>query len=200
MRIEELAGKRSFVVHEFFSAEECAAMIERAEGLGFGEAPINAGLREQVVIKEVRNNSRAMVDDFALAESLWGKLRPFVPDPLEWWGKGWTPVGLNERFRFYRYEPGERFAPHRDGHFSRGDGEMSLLTFMIYLNEGCGGGSTRFYGIEGRVAFEVRPETGKVLVFLHGIMHEGAEVEAGRKYVLRSDVMFRELRVAGVRS
>ena len=93
-------------------------------------------------------------------------------------------IGLNERFRFYRYDPGEQFAPHTDGCFRRDNGEESLLTFMIYLNEGCEGGETNF----GEV--RIVPKTGMTLIFDHYLLHEGAAVVSGRKYVLRSDVMY----------
>jgi hypothetical protein len=43
----------------------------------------------------------------------------------------------------------------------------------------------------------VRPEPGKALVFYHYLSHEGAPVTAGRKYVLRTDVMYRVGRGAG---
>ncbi len=37
----------------------------------------------------------------------------------------------------------------------------------------------------------VKPECGKALVFFHRQLHEGAAVIRGRKYVLRSDIMYR---------
>jgi len=37
----------------------------------------------------------------------------------------------------------------------------------------------------------VTPAAGKLLVFRHDILHQGAAVTSGRKYVLRSDVMYR---------
>jgi prolyl 4-hydroxylase len=39
---------------------------------------------------------------------------------------------------------------------------------------------------------KVRPELGKALVFYHPQLHEGMPVVKGRKYVLRTDVMFRQ--------
>lgn len=59
-----------------------------------------------------------------------------------------------------------------------------LLTFMIYLNEGYTGGETRFESVS------VAGKPGMALVFEHELLHEGAEVTAGVKYVLRSDVMY----------
>ena len=35
------------------------------------------------------------------------------------------------------------------------------------------------------------PERGKALVFYHRQLHEGMPVVRGRKYVLRTDVMYR---------
>jgi hypothetical protein len=64
---------------------------------------------------------------------------------------------------------------------------------MIYLNEGFEGGETRFYlprynGDTSKVS--VVPETGMALCFVHELAHEGAAVIQGRKYVLRSDMMY----------
>jgi predicted 2-oxoglutarate/Fe(II)-dependent dioxygenase YbiX len=38
---------------------------------------------------------------------------------------GWTLSGLNERFRFYRYENGETFKPHWDGIYEVNDWHSS---------------------------------------------------------------------------
>jgi prolyl 4-hydroxylase len=96
-------------------------------------------------------------------------------------------VGLNERLRFYRYSPGQRFAAHTDGYFIRSETERSLLTLILYLNEEFTGGETFFLNSETRVA----PQTGKVLVFAHQLWHEGLPVQSGTKYILRTDVIYR---------
>ena len=58
---------------------------------------------------------------------------------------------------------------------------------MIYLNEDFHGGETVF---SGGARTEVVPKTGLMLAFKHEIVHEGSIVRKGKKYVLRSDVMF----------
>jgi prolyl 4-hydroxylase len=63
--------------------------------------------------------------------------------------------------------------------------ERSHLTFMIYINDGYEGGETAFD------EFEVKPESGMALWFVHQLRHKGNPVTAGRKYALRSDVMYR---------
>ena len=174
---------RIFTVRDFLSPDECAAHIAFAEDQGFDVAPITTGLGF-VVNTDVRDNSRVMVDDAGLAEQLWDRVREFIPTPLF----GWEAVGLNERFRYYRYDPGQKFRPHFDGSFERGHREKSLLTLMVYLNDGYVGGQTKFDTDRKRF---VTPVAGSALVFWHQQLHEGAPVERGRKYVLRTDVMYR---------
>merc|ERR1712137_1489573 len=43
---------------------------------------------------------------------IWERLKHHVPNRLNW-----EAVGLNERLRFLKYEPGDYFAPHCDGKF-----------------------------------------------------------------------------------
>jgi predicted 2-oxoglutarate/Fe(II)-dependent dioxygenase YbiX len=181
-----------FVVRGFLSPAECAHHIARSESAGYGDAPVNT-FAGPVVNKRMRNNERVMLDDTALAAELWGRLTPFVPPRR---GR-WRAAGLNERFRYYRYDPGQLFDWHFDGSYERSPTEQSAMTFMVYLNDGFEGGATEFdfrvMGVvhDGDEITRVVPEAGMALVFAHRIFHQGAPVTAGRKYVLRSDVMFR---------
>lgn len=173
-----------FTLPGLLSARECAELIAWAEGQGFDEAPVSTAGGPKMM-RDVRNNTRVMCDDPARTAWLWGKLAPRLPRV-----RGVEPqaVGLNERLRVYRYDPGQRFSPHFDGYFARPNGERSHLTFLVFLNDGFEGGETVFP--HGRVV----PEAGTALCFVHQLLHEGAEVLAGRKYVLRSDVMYEAAR------
>jgi hypothetical protein len=89
---------------------------------------------------------------------------------------------------------GQLFDWHSDGYYERPNGERSFFTFMIYLNDDFEGGGTSFRESGFRRSefgqFTVRPKKGMGLLFHHPILHRGDAVAAGRKYVLRSDVMF----------
>ncbi|WP_372367189.1 2OG-Fe(II) oxygenase [Candidatus Uabimicrobium sp. HlEnr_7] len=124
-----------------------------------------------------------------MAKKLWERVKVFVPEKCE----GRESLGLNERFRFYRYDLGQRFAPHSDDIYTRENGEHSLFTFIIYLNEDCEGGETKFFFmplLDQKEELIIKPQTGMALLFKHEIIHEGATIVSGRKYVLRSDVMY----------
>lgn len=191
MRKELLDGEQVFVIHDFLTPEECAEYVRATEAVGYAAAPITT-VAGPMLAPSVRNNERVMIDHPAWAAHLWERARPFVPSPF----RGREATGLNERFRFYRYDTGQAFRPHIDGHFARG-GERSQLTFMVYLSGGCTGGDTVIHIQDDgeRLAdgdvIRVTPEAGKALVFYHYLLHEGSAVIRGRKYVLRTDVMYR---------
>ena len=163
------------------SPSECAGLVNRIESLNPTAAPVSTS-RGMVMMPDVRNNKRVVFDDVTLARLLFDRLAAAIPATL----CGKRAVGANERFRAYRYEPGQRFAPHYDGSFARSEHERSLLTLMVYLNEGFVGGDTAFHDF----GVAARPRTGMALLFQHLLLHEGCIIDAGVKYALRSDVMY----------
>lgn len=68
-----------------------------------------------VVIEDVRNNERVLLDDAALAADRFHRAKDHLPAEFD----GHRLVGFNERWRFYRYRPGQTFKPHRDGSYMR---------------------------------------------------------------------------------
>ena len=133
---------------------------------------------------DVRNNERVIFDDEQLAAEVLEKARKHIPNEM----RGRRMVAANERFRCYRYKHGMRFAPHADGSFERGQ-DKSFYTYLIYLNSEMEGGETNF-AVEPPLS--IQPEQGLGVVFQHPIVHEGAEVLSGIKYVARTDLMYRK--------
>lgn len=78
----------------------------------------------------------------------------------------------------------------------------TLLVYLTDLNTGCHGGETVFYPEFGQVKnwnnpsngitpISIPPEAGMALLHMHGddcLLHEGKEVTAGEKWVIRSDL------------
>lgn len=169
-----------FTVADFFTPDECREHITKAEVTGFGAAPINGTFGPELR-PDVRNNSRVILDDQEMAAALWDRIRVYVPLRVG----HWEAVGVNERFRYYRYDLGQQFNWHYDGAYERPSGERSNLTFMVYLNDGFEGGETSFENVR------VIPRQGMALLFVHQIRHKGEPVIRGRKYALRTDVIYR---------
>jgi hypothetical protein len=176
-----------FEVPDFLRTDRRDQLIAQAERQQFEEATVNTAsghLRRE----NLRNNDRVISDDGKLSAELWASASAFVPRNF----KGRIACGLNERMRFYRYDPGQKFDWHQDGYYERENGERSQFTFMVYLNDGFGGGGTSFVDPHGRLfdPFTVVPKKGSALFFYHHLDHRGDEVTSARKYVLRSDVMY----------
>jgi len=169
-------------LEEVLTLDECSALIEKIESLNPTLATINSASGTKVNTK-VRNNERVIFDDVELAKKLFDDIAEFLPQEF-----GQRKIcGANERFRCYRYKPGMRFAPHRDGAFVRNESEMSHYSFLVYLNDDFEGGETTFFT---KPEVVIRPVMGNALLFQHPLMHEGSIVKSGVKYVLRSDIMY----------
>lgn len=169
-----------FTIDNFWTQKECIDFISKSEKMGYEPATVETE-KGHIVVETIRNNNRVIYKDLFLADKLWQQLRPFAPSNI---GNSYA-VGLNELFRFYKYEIGQEFKKHRDQSFIRNDIEASYYTFMIYLNDDYQGGETTFNNIT------VQPKQGTALLFFHDLEHEGSSVKKGVKYVLRTDIMYR---------
>jgi prolyl 4-hydroxylase len=171
----------AWTVDNVVDAEFCQRLRNRIDDMNPEVAPITTA-RGPVMNTRIRNNERVMFDDVELAADLYQRLLHAIPARIA----NMTRHSNNERFRGYRYQPGQRFAPHFDGCYARSENESSVLTLLVYLNEQYTGGATRFCHYD----VEVVPKTGLVCLFQHHLLHEGAEITSGTKYVLRTDVMY----------
>lgn len=169
-----------FTIDNFLNAEECDNYIQLSEEKGFEQAKVNTE-KGSKIIEDVRNNERVLFTDFALAKILWERLEPYAPEKI---GNS-IAIGLNELFRFYKYEPGQQFKKHQDQSYIRNEVEASYYTFLIYLNDDFTGGDTTFNDVV------ISPKKGSALIFYHPLEHAGTEVTQGTKYILRTDIMYR---------
>lgn len=168
-----------WAIEDFLSSKECDEWILFTEMAGYEEATVGLNSGPQMM-KSVRNNSRLRHDNQNLANVLWEKLAAFCPDEID----GWEKTGLSEHFRFYKYDPNQRFKRHIDGRLKENIDLESRITFLIYLNEDYEGGETAFDNCT------IQPKQGAALCFIHEQKHESLPIISGTKYVLRSDVMY----------
>lgn len=168
-----------YTVSNLLSKRRCEELIKLSEKIGYDTASITTE-RGFEIKQDVRNNSWVIYDSFDLAEELYTLVEPWV---IKKW-KGCSAIGLNERFRFYRYDPSQKLDWHYDGVFQRSNGQISQFTLIFYLNSGYDGGCTEFVDVE------IPVEAGSALFFWHPQLHRGATVKSGRKYVLRTDIMY----------
>lgn len=182
-----------FVIPKLFSKQECKALLNPEIKNSFQKANFNYPTY-------YRNNDRFVVDNNQLANHLFEKVKPFLPqtirinniNPVE--SGIWQLYELNNRIRYCRYKQGQYFNRHLDGVHFRSNEIQSKLTFMLYLNgeDEFTGGRTLFYKTKASalVWAEYLPHQGDLIVFDHNIWHEGERLFSGQKFVLRSDILY----------
>lgn len=181
-------GKLAFLLYNVFSREECEDLIKLSEDCGYAEALVNIGGGREMLIKGFRDSSRALIDDSEFVQRLLERISRHLPVEF----KNEKLIGINERLRFLRYDPGDKFKQHYDGSYCRPDNSAeTLITLQIYLNQNFVGGETNFlHPTNNGKCIPVKPRSGMILVFEHRILHEGGMVKEGRKYTIRTDVLY----------
>lgn len=183
--------KAAWTMEQVFSPDECRQLIDLTESLGYEPALINIGGGLQQYLPDSRNNDRVMIDTHEIAGVLFDRLKEHLPQEYD----GKRLHCLNERLRFLRYDPGMEFKTHSDGTYVSKTKEVSYVTVIVYLNDEYKGGHTEFVkgtwcAVLGNGKIYDQPP-GKALVFKHNIYHCGMPLTKGRKYILRTDVMYK---------
>ncbi len=202
----------AYQLRNVLSDAECEAFMALSERMGYiPDAAVS-------LPRAIRHNdSVTWVVDEDTDGLLWRRVATLCQD----WDNlfnGREAVGLNARFRFYRYGPGDFFQAHTDGDWpgSRVIDELlvpnaypdrySCMTFLVLLNDDFEGGATRFLvnaADPGRPArreddvqaVDVFTPRGGVLCFPHGMhplqcVHSSEPLTAGTKYIIRTDLLF----------
>ena len=200
VRVEKVPG--AFQILNVLSDEECDNLIKISESIGYtADAAVS-------LPRTIRHNFNVtwVVDD-ATSAILWNRCESLISlkDPSL---RNLSPVGLNARFRFYRYKVGDYFGPHTDGAWSESKivnrrlvsntftDRYSQLSFIVFLSDGYSGGRTEFFlGSDHDKKIKVTTPKGGVLCFPHGAhplhcVHGSETITDGTKYIVRTDVLF----------
>ncbi|NQY03438.1 MAG: 2OG-Fe(II) oxygenase [Halieaceae bacterium] len=208
--VPEVPG--AFQLLNVLSPEECQRLIGITESLGYlGDAAVSLPRRIR------HNDNVTWVVDEATDASIWSRCAHYFGDQSRLYN-GRKAVGLNARFRFYRYSKGDYFKPHIDGDWPGSrviDEELignaypdrySCMTFLLLLNDDFEGGATQFLldadapkrparDPEQARRVNVRTPLGAALCFPHGrhplqCLHSSEPLVRGVKYIARTDVLF----------
>lgn len=108
----------SFLLENVLSPEECARMIAAAETAGYYPDEPLAGQPGESILA----HACVWMVDYQLERTIFDRVKKFLPSytqSMQADGSGdsetFVPLGLNRRFRFYRYIPGRYYRPHIDG-------------------------------------------------------------------------------------
>lgn len=202
----------AFQLFNVLTKEECEKLISISEQLGFlPDAAVS-------LPRSVRHNdSLTWIVDEQTDGIIWQRIAHLMDDRQAIFG-GSKALGINARFRFYRYNPKDYFKPHSDGSWPGSrvindelvanayPDRYSQMTFLIFLSEGFKGGETRFLvnaddstkpatRNDNVKNVDIRTPAGGILCFPHGMhplhcIHSSVPITDGVKYIIRSDVLF----------
>jgi len=182
-----------FVIPSLFSKIECEELLNSKIQNSFKKAISNYPTY-------YRNNERYVTDNDTLANQLFEKVKPYLPEKIninstiESENGVWNLKELNSRLRYCKYSANQYFHRHLDGIHYRNETTQSKLTFMIYLNSATEfkGGRTLFFKTKetNEIWASYIPKQGDLIVFDHNVWHEGEVLTQGEKFVLRSDILY----------
>ncbi len=211
-RVEGEGVPGTFQLLNVLSRDECRRFIELTESLGYlPDAAVS-------LPRSVRHNHNATwVVDEQTDGIIWRRCQDFTTVDRGFF-EDKKALGLNARFRFYRYERGDFFKPHTDGAWpgSRAIGRQlipnaypdrfSQMSVLLFLSDGFEGGDTLFLVNENNSSrparnqdeaewVKVRTPVGGALCFPHGLhplhrLHSSEEIVSGVKYIIRTDMLF----------
>ena len=208
--LQEVPG--AFQLLNVLSKTECTNLIEISEQLEFlPDAAVS-------LPRSVRHNdSLTWIVDEQTDGLIWQRIAHLMDDRQDIFN-GSKALGINARFRFYRYGQDDYFKPHSDGAWPGSriiDNQLianaypdrfSQMTFLILLSEDFEGGETRFL-VNAEDAskpakpgdkvnnVDIRTPAGSVLCFPHGMhplhcIHSSVPITNGVKYIIRTDMLF----------
>jgi hypothetical protein len=176
------------------------------------------GVMHIVKLKRTNEHKLSVFEHLPTIDLLWTRMKHIIQPHIDKFvqtTKCGPPMGLNPRLRVLRYDAHDNdiFEPHFDATTTNvvmgGDttNMTSLLTVLIYLNDGNGGdfsgGETHFMDhiinpkmnssvdvSSTTTTLLVVPQAGNVVIFEHDLYHSSAPLTFGTKFVLRTDVLF----------
>lgn len=156
-----------YTFKNFLNSNECSLVLENIKNHNFNKA-------RQFSIG--RNNKEIFTQD--------EKLKLFITKKT----KNTDNLGIivhkfTQPLEFYRYDTGDFITAHTDAPRPFSNSKESNYTAIIYLNDNFDGGQTYFNDLDR----SIKPEEGLLLIFKHSLKHEAVKVNAGVKYIYRSN-------------
>eukprot|EP00796_Vickermania_ingenoplastis_P007095 gene7095-5029_t len=223
-------GSDCIVVEHFLSDEECDAIVEACEGVGYTYwHQMNHEEQRDEAKSNEKTNSVRIVDTIEatfprLSDVLTKRVMEIVRlEPKRFSPQmdnaealferdiegTWMPHALSPNLLLGKYNAGGHFMPHVDGSTIVDLNTRSMYTLLVYLNDVDSGGETFLLsGDQCSVTYldpqtntlrgnpdartgAIKPKKGSAAFFYHSLLHEGAPVLAGVKYICRADLLYR---------
>ena len=171
------------IINNVFSDEEVRQYIDMMEPHKMHQATTYDEEGNEIIDENYRKCQRMLVESNNLANLLQERLQSYIPTLYD----GQHFKYLNNMIRFIKYNHGDFFNPHVDGCYIDENDNESCFTILVYLNDDYEGGELVIYNDEEQA---LKPSKGSVILLEQVIVHKVNMITKGKKYVLRTDVMY----------
>lgn len=184
----EGSHKEYFVIDNFLGEVECQQVLSALSFTEFKDIThlYDRAYRDSTRILAFDNNGAftGLIEERLRQDYLLQRLRGapygFGTERAQWNVSG----QINPCLRFNRYQAGSSgFNMHYDSQYTRSNYERSGWTLLIYLESPTEGGATQLGDTS------VSPLLGRAVILPQHLLHAGNPVLAGRKTVLRTDIL-----------
>lgn len=184
------------VLCNFLAPHECAGLVHMVNAIGFSNL-------SKTFDPAFHNGTRLLVNDPKLADMLWKRVKPLIPDTIrDKWETPWVAQGFLPRLAFYNYNEGEFHraftALEMDMEdsaspfaFDKPHHQETKMSAIFYLTRPEEGGSTFFYDhSREEVLDSIDPDVGMVVMCPQNIMREDIPVGKGVKCFIQADLVY----------
>lgn len=174
---EDFNGVGIWLVENFFTKKICLELLNQAHSVGFQKAHMH---------EQGRHNQESFIKDTNLETIIINNLNgiSLLQNTTKY-----IIRGVSLPLEFYQYQKGDYIKGHSDAYRDIGNGLISSLTFIVYLNDNYSGGETLF----PTLGYKIIPKSGRALIFRQELFHEASIVTQNVKYILRCDIVIDEI-------
>jgi len=150
----------------------------------------------------------SIFEDNLLLHEIWKRIQNYLPSFIKTnsqfiIGDNWELIGLCEKIRILKYEPGEYIDNHSDKVITRNILDMngvkytqkSFFSIYIYLNDDYCGGEYYFWELDNKSEkynFVIKPKKGDCVILHQSIINKKCQTFDNTQYILRLDIIYQK--------
>ncbi len=162
-------------IDDLLTEEECKFFIKL----------IDDGKLEKIDRANYAIYDRLIYNNKEFADLIYNRIKHLIPEIYN----NQKIVCVNNHIRLSKYDINGEFKMHRDAINQDTNGNRSIFTVNVFLNDNFEGGETDFFYEDKTLRFSCKPKIGRGAIFYNQQFHQGNKVLSGNKYLFRTDVM-----------
>ena len=188
-----------FVLEKCLKDNEIKMFLNKANSIGWNKSKICGHF--------------CIFEDKLLLHEIWNRIKDHltliipINNNNNMFNTNWKLIGLCEKIRLFKYEPGEYINEHSDKIIKRNIlntngvkyNQQSFFSIYIYLNDDFSGGEYLYWkntkdknNINNKYDFIISPKKGDCVIQSQYLLHKNLQTFDNTKYILRLDIIYQK--------